>query len=194
MKFSKDRISAVMLRASIILAMIFPLAAFSHDAPKVQEVSFGAIGKPKNVMRAKLARRLKVEVGASAIYLPTGVPCNVCDIKEGYTQIVKMSLDTTGMDLVAMEGLNIVGFDFHPKISELWYPNSGRDWLSEDLPNEYTQPALLFGAHTVALGTRFYAGKQFQKKYKNAMISSRQGPWNRTKKYVANIAVSDKTT
>jgi len=31
---------------------------------------------------------------------------------------------------------NTVGFDFDPKTGDLWFTNNGRDWLSEDLPND----------------------------------------------------------
>jgi glucose/arabinose dehydrogenase len=168
-----------------------------------------------------------IKVGPDGkLYVPTGAPCNVCDIKEGYAQIAKMNLDGTGMEVVARGVRNTVGFDFHPKTGELWYTNNGRDWLSEDLPNdslnrvgapgkdhfgfpfchqgnladtefgwgkdckEYTQPALLLGAHAAALGMRFYTGKQFPKKYQNAIFIARHGPWNRTKKYAADIVVA----
>src|SRR6185295_19266539 len=31
---------------------------------------------------------------------------------------------------------NTVGFDWDPKTKDLWFTNNGRDWLSEDLPND----------------------------------------------------------
>jgi glucose/arabinose dehydrogenase len=31
---------------------------------------------------------------------------------------------------------NTVGFDFDPKTGNLWFTDNGRDWLSEDLPND----------------------------------------------------------
>src|SRR5258706_8385390 len=70
------------------------------------------------------------------LYVPTGAPCNICGIKEGYAQIARMNLDGSGMEVVARGVRNTVGFDFDPKNGELWYTNNGRDWLSEDLPND----------------------------------------------------------
>ena len=70
------------------------------------------------------------------LYVPTGAPCNICDIKEGSAQIARMNLDGSGMEVVARGVRNTVGFDFDPKNGELWYTNNGRDWLSEDLPND----------------------------------------------------------
>jgi glucose/arabinose dehydrogenase len=160
------------------------------------------------------------------LYVPTGAPCNICEDKEGFAQIARMNLDGTGMEVVARGVRNTVGFDFHPKTGELWFTNNGRDWLSEDLPNDtlnrvgkpgkdhfgypfchqgnfadpefgwgkncgdYTQPAALTGPHAGTLGMRFYTGKMFPQKYQNAIFLARHGPWNRTKKYAADIMVA----
>ena len=70
------------------------------------------------------------------LYAPTGAPCNVCDEKEGFAQIAKMNLDGSGFEVVAKGVRNTVGFDFHPKTGDLWFTNNGRDWVSEDLPND----------------------------------------------------------
>jgi glucose/arabinose dehydrogenase len=141
-------------------------------------------------------------------------------------QIARMNLDGCGMEVVAKGVRNTVGFDFDPKNGELWYTNNGRDWLSEDLPNDtlnrvgqpgkdnfgypychqgtmadpefgwgkdcsqFTQPALLLGPHAGVLGMRFYTGKMFPAQYQGAMFIARHGPWNRTKKYAADIVVA----
>jgi glucose/arabinose dehydrogenase len=70
------------------------------------------------------------------LYVPTGAPCNICEDKEGFAQIAKMNLDGSGYEVVAKGVRNTVGFDFHPKTGELWFTNNGRDWVSEDLPND----------------------------------------------------------
>ena len=160
------------------------------------------------------------------LYVPVGAPCNICEDKEGFAQIARMNLDGTGMEVVARGVRNTVGFDFHPKTGELWFTNNGRDWLSEDLPNDtlnrvgkpgkdhfgypfchqgnfadpefgwgkncgdFTQPAALTGPHAGTLGMRFYTGKMFPQKYQNAIFLARHGPWNRTKKYAADIMVA----
>jgi glucose/arabinose dehydrogenase len=160
------------------------------------------------------------------LYVPTGAPCNICDIKEGYAQIARMNLDGSGMEIVARGVRNTVGFDFDPKSGDLWFTNNGRDWLSEDLPNDtlhrlskpgtehfgypfchqgnfadpefgwgkncadYSQPQQLMGAHAGVLGMRFYTGKMFPSKYQGAMFIARHGPWNRSKKYAADVVVA----
>ncbi|HEV2000118.1 MAG TPA: PQQ-dependent sugar dehydrogenase [Xanthobacteraceae bacterium] len=55
--------------------------------------------------------------------------------------------------------------------------------------DDYVKPAALLGAHAAPLGMRFYTGKMFPAKYRNAIFIARHGPWNRTKKYADVIAV-----
>ncbi|MBS0592957.1 MAG: PQQ-dependent sugar dehydrogenase [Proteobacteria bacterium] len=70
------------------------------------------------------------------LYVPIGAPCNICDPGEGFARIVRMKLDGSGVENVALGVRNTVGFDFDPKDGSLWFTNNGRDWLSEDLPND----------------------------------------------------------
>ncbi|OYV01600.1 MAG: sorbosone dehydrogenase [Burkholderiales bacterium PBB5] len=70
------------------------------------------------------------------LYVPIGAPCNICEPGEGFAKIIRMNLDGSGVETVAEGVRNTVGFDFHPKTGELWFTNNGRDWLSEDLPND----------------------------------------------------------
>jgi len=69
------------------------------------------------------------------LYIPIGAPCNICDPGE-YAKIYRMNLDGTGMETLAAGVRNTVGFDFDPKTGDLWFTDNGRDWLSEELPND----------------------------------------------------------
>jgi glucose/arabinose dehydrogenase len=156
------------------------------------------------------------------LYIPVGAPCNVCEEKDDYAQIRRINLDGSGMEVVAKGVRNTVGFDWHPVSKELYFTDNGRDWLSEDLPNdelnrvtkagqhfgypychqgdfadpefgwgkscsEFVPPVKLMGAHAATLGMRFYTGKMFPAKYRNAIFVARHGPWNRTQKYAADV-------
>src|SRR4051812_26819271 len=72
------------------------------------------------------------------LYVPIGAPCNICepDVKKGYTTILRMNLDGTGVESVAKGVRNTVGFDWHPKTKELWFGDNQRDWLAEDMPQD----------------------------------------------------------
>ena len=69
------------------------------------------------------------------LYFPIGAPCNICDPGE-YAKIYRMNLDGSGVETVASGVRNTVGFDFDPKTGNLWFTDNGRDWFSEDLPND----------------------------------------------------------
>jgi glucose/arabinose dehydrogenase len=56
--------------------------------------------------------------------------------------------------------------------------------------DEFTKPAAVLEAHTAPLGMKFYTGKMFPKKYRDAIFIARHGPWNRTQKYGADVVVA----
>ena len=56
--------------------------------------------------------------------------------------------------------------------------------------DEFVKPAALLGPHSAPLGMRFYTGKMFPEKYRNAIFIARHGPWNRTKKYAGDVVVA----
>ena len=78
------------------------------------------------------------------LYYAIGAPCNICDPGE-YAKIYRMNLDGSGIETVAAGVRNTVGFDFDPKTGDLWFTDNGRDWFSEELPNDelnhVTRPA-----------------------------------------------------
>lgn len=59
--------------------------------------------------------------------------------------------------------------------------------------NEYKKPVWKFKAHVAPLGVKFYTGKQFPKKYSNAVFIAQHGSWNRSKKIGYRIMVGFKT-
>jgi len=56
--------------------------------------------------------------------------------------------------------------------------------------DDFVKPAALLGPHSAPLGMRFYTGKMFPSKYQGAIFIARHGPWNRTKKYAADVVVA----
>ena len=54
---------------------------------------------------------------------------------------------------------------------------------------DYTPPIALLGPHSAPLGMRFYTGKMFPAKYRNAIFIARHGSWNQTKKSGAGVVV-----
>jgi glucose/arabinose dehydrogenase len=56
--------------------------------------------------------------------------------------------------------------------------------------SEYAKPAALLGPHAAPLGMKFYTGGMFPKRYHGAIFIARHGPWNRTKRYAADVVVA----
>lgn len=69
------------------------------------------------------------------LYVPVGVPCNVCishDQRHG--SILQLDVKTGKAEIYARGIRNSVGFDWHPETKELWFTDNGRDWLGDDSP------------------------------------------------------------
>lgn len=76
-----------------------------------------------------------LRVNNDKLYYNIGAPCNICDPGE-YAKIYRMNLDGSNIETIASGVRNTVGFDFDPKTNQLWFTNNGRDWMSEDIPND----------------------------------------------------------
>jgi len=81
------------------------------------------------------------------LYINVGAPCNICLPPETNAQIVRMNLDGSGLETYARGVRNSVGFDFNPATKELYFTDNGRDWFSEDLPNDELNRVTKAGQH-----------------------------------------------
>jgi len=80
-------------------------------------------------------------------YFEIGSPCNICAPREGYGTMRRVKLDGTGMETIAYGIRNTVGFDWHPVSKELYFTDNGRDWFSEDFPNDELNRMTKVGQH-----------------------------------------------
>ena len=81
------------------------------------------------------------------LYVNVGAPCNICEPPETNGQIRRISLDGSSADVIARGVRNSVGFDWHPVSKELYFTDNGRDWLSEDLPEDELNRVTRIGQH-----------------------------------------------
>jgi glucose/arabinose dehydrogenase len=81
------------------------------------------------------------------LYVPVGQPCNNCIPPETHGQIRRINLDGSGAEVIASGVRNVGGFDWHPATKNLYFTDNGRDWLSEDLPNDELNRLTRFGQH-----------------------------------------------
>ena len=81
------------------------------------------------------------------LYINVGAPCNICEPPATNAQIRRLNLDGTGAEVYARGIRNSVGFDWHPVTKELYFTEHGRDWLSEDLPEDELNRVTKAGQH-----------------------------------------------
>jgi glucose/arabinose dehydrogenase len=70
------------------------------------------------------------------LYVPVGSPGNIPMPPPTHAQIRRMDLDGKNVEKVAIGVRNTVGFDWNPRNGDMYFSNNGRDWVSEDLPND----------------------------------------------------------
>ncbi len=84
------------------------------------------------------------------LYIPIGVPCNVCLSEDRrFGTIIAVDLETGEKEYIAEGVRNSVGFDWDPVTNELWFTDNGRDWMGDDTPpcelNKVTKSGQFFG-------------------------------------------------
>jgi glucose/arabinose dehydrogenase len=84
------------------------------------------------------------------LYVAVGQPGNNVLHDDAHGQIRRMNLDGTGAEVVAFGVRNSVGFDWNPENKQMYFTDNGRDWMSEDVPqdelNRLTKVGEDFGA------------------------------------------------
>ena len=81
------------------------------------------------------------------LYVPVGQPGNNVMHDSAHGQIRRINLDGTGAEVVARGVRNTVGFDWNPATKELYFTDNGRDWLSEDVPEDELNRVTKVGQH-----------------------------------------------
>lgn len=81
------------------------------------------------------------------LYIPVGLPCNNCPAPDTHGQMRRINLDGSGMEVIARGIRNTVGFDWHPVSKQLYFTDNGRDWVSEDVPEDELNRITKVGEH-----------------------------------------------
>lgn len=82
------------------------------------------------------------------LYVPVGAPCNICEADpERYALISRIKPDGTEADVYARGVRHSGGLDWHPETGELWFTDTGRDWMSDDTPPDELNHAPRKGLH-----------------------------------------------
>jgi len=81
------------------------------------------------------------------LYVPVGQPGNNVLHDKDHGQIRRINLDGSGRENVAVGVRNTVGFDWNPVNKQLYFSDNGRDWLSEDVPQDELNRITKVGQH-----------------------------------------------
>src|SRR4051794_38972297 len=81
------------------------------------------------------------------LYVPVGQPGNNVLHDDEHGLIRRMNLDGSGAEVIARGVRNIVGFDWHPETKQLYFTDNGRDWMSEDVPEDELNRVTKVGEH-----------------------------------------------
>ena len=81
------------------------------------------------------------------LYVPVGQPGNNVLHDDDHGQIRRMNLDGSGVEVIARGVRNTVGFDWNPETKQLYFTDNGRDWMSEDVPEDELNRITKVGEH-----------------------------------------------
>jgi glucose/arabinose dehydrogenase len=81
------------------------------------------------------------------LYVPVGQPGNNVLHDDQHGVIHRMNLDGSGDEVIARGMRNTVGFDWHPQTKQLYFTDNGRDWMSEDVPEDELNRITKVGEH-----------------------------------------------
>ena len=81
------------------------------------------------------------------LYVPVGEPGNNVLNDKDHGQIRQIDLDGKNRVDYAIGVRNTVGFDWHPVSKQLYFSDNGRDWASEDVPEDELNRVTKVGEH-----------------------------------------------
>jgi glucose/arabinose dehydrogenase len=85
--------------------------------------------------------------GKGWFYIPVGVPCNICLPPASTGHYRRVDPKTGAAEIVALGVRNSVGGAVDPRSGQLWFTDNGRDWISDDLPNDEVNRVSKIGEH-----------------------------------------------
>ncbi len=82
------------------------------------------------------------------LYVAVGAPCNSCEADPAnFAMIAYIKPDGSGREIYAQGVRNSGGFDWHPETKELWFTDTGNDWLGDNAPSDELNHAPRKGMH-----------------------------------------------
>lgn len=81
------------------------------------------------------------------LYVAIGAPCNVCEAPAPMGSIIAINIDSGDSEQVALGIRSVNGFDWSPVDGKMWFADSSRDWMGDNLPPDEINRVDSLGAH-----------------------------------------------
>jgi glucose/arabinose dehydrogenase len=81
------------------------------------------------------------------LYAPVGQPGNNVLNDDEHGLIRRMNFDGSDAEVIVRGVRHTVGFDWHPETKQLYFTDNGRDWMSEDVPEDELNRITKVGEH-----------------------------------------------
>jgi glucose/arabinose dehydrogenase len=81
------------------------------------------------------------------LYVEVGQPGNNVLHDDAHGQIRRMNLDGSGAEVYVRGVRHSVGFDWNPETKQMYFTDNGRDWMSEDVPQDELNRVTKIGEH-----------------------------------------------
>ncbi|PYE58838.1 glucose/arabinose dehydrogenase [Shewanella chilikensis] len=93
------------------------------------------------------------------LYIAISAPCNVCEPSAPFGSIIAVDVNSGSSQQIALGIRNVIGFDWSPLDSRLWFADMSRDWMGDNLPPDEINRVDVAGAH---YGFPYVHGKDVQ--------------------------------
>jgi hypothetical protein len=111
----------------------------SQRSQRLRRSRTTSIIRPSRSLSTTICLETRRTAGSSSPSVPT-----TSSISPAHAQLRRINLDGSSPEVVARGIRQVVGMDWHPALGQLYFTESSRDWLSEDIPedklNRLTQP------------------------------------------------------
>ncbi|MCL1078328.1 L-sorbosone dehydrogenase [Parashewanella spongiae] len=81
------------------------------------------------------------------LYVAVGASCNVCEPETPLGSIIAIDVTSGANELIASGVRSVKGFDWSPTDDALWFADSGRDWMGDNIPADEINRVEQKGSH-----------------------------------------------
>ncbi|MBM7070659.1 PQQ-dependent sugar dehydrogenase [Shewanella sp. 202IG2-18] len=110
--------------------------------PGRPQIIYDKLPKPK-----KRAHRAMHFGDDGRLYVSLSAPCNVCEAEQPFGGIIAIDVNTGSTEQIATGIRRIRGFDWSPTDGALWFADSGRDWMGDNIPADEINRVTYKGEH-----------------------------------------------